>query len=81
MKNSTTAMTEWISMEDGTINIDWSQVFDNAMNYDIGDQCFDARLAKIISVVHRNAFERGFAAGCATKHPQEALLAYTGGNA
>lgn len=74
-------MTEWITMEGDSIQIDWSQVFDHAIDYDAGDNRFDARLAKLISVVHRNAFERGFAAGCATKHPQEALLAYTGGNA
>lgn len=74
-------MNEWAKMEGDAIEIDWAQVFDHAMSYDSGDKSFDARLAKLISFVHRHGFERGFTAGCATKHPQESLLAYTGGNA
>jgi|DEB3_MinimDraft_2_1074329.scaffolds.fasta_scaffold02318_6 hypothetical protein len=74
-------MTEWAYMTEDSIEIDWSQVFDNAMNYDAGDKCFDARLAKLITMVQRYSFERGFEAGCNAKHPQERLLAYTGGQA
>jgi hypothetical protein len=51
------------------------------MNYDAGDKCFDARLAKLITMVQRYSFERGFEAGCNAKHSQERLLAYTGGQA
>jgi len=74
-------MTEWAFMEGDQIDIDWSTVFDYAMSYDAGDKCFDARLAKLIATVQRMSFEKGFAAGCATKHQQESLLAYTAGHA
>jgi len=74
-------MTEWASMEGDSIVIDWSQVFDNAMNYDAGDKCFDARLAKLITLVQRYAYEKGFEEGLNHDVATSKLLAKTGGNA
>jgi len=75
------AMTDWAELNNGIIHIEWQEVFDNANSYDAGDKSFDAQLGKLISEVHRFAFEKGFSAGCASKHPQEVLLSYTGGRA
>lgn len=74
-------MTDWAYVDGEIIQIDWSEVFDNASNYDAGDTSFDAQLGKLISMVQRRAFERGYLSGCQSKHPQDVLLSYTGGNA
>ena len=74
-------MTEWAYLDDDSIHIDWSQVFDNAMNYDAGGKCFDARLAKLITLVQRYAYEKGFEEGLNHDATTAKLLAKTGGNA
>jgi hypothetical protein len=74
-------MTDWAYVDGETLHINWAEVFDHANYYDAGDTSFDAQLGKLISMIHRGAFERGFESGCKTTHPKEILLAYTMGNA
>lgn len=72
----------WIDVsEDGRPLIDWEQAIDNAMAFDAGDRGQDASLGKLITMVQRMAFERGFEAGINTKSSQEHLLLLTMGNA
>lgn len=76
-------MTDWLHLEtkDGSLFIDWDEIFFNANQYDFGDTSFDSQLGKIISLVQKEAFEKGFSAGLEQKSPLSKLLVQTGGRA
>ena len=74
-------MVEWAEVKDGNLVIDWNEVFDKSQDYDHGERSFDSALGKLIALVQKNAFERGFIAGIDARHPEQRLLGYTGGNA
>ena len=72
---------EWAEVnKDGNLVIDWNEVFDKSQDYDHGERTFDSALGKLIALVQKNAFERGFIAGIDARHPEQRLLGYTGGN-
>lgn len=75
-------MIKWAEVNDnGDLVIDWQQVFDNSQDYDHGLKTYGTSLAKIIALVQKDSFEKGFLAGMDAKHPEQRLLAYTGGHA
>lgn len=75
-------MIKWAEVNDnGDLVIDWQQVFDNSQDYDHGLKTYGTSLAKIIALVQKDSFEKGFLAGIDAKHPEQRLLAYTGGHA
>ena len=76
-------MTDWLHLEtrDGSLFIDWDEIFFNANQYDFGDKSFDSQLGKIISLVQKEAFEKGFSAGLEQTSPLSKLLVQTGGRA
>ena len=61
--------------------IDWDAALLLSMDFDAGDRDEDAAWGKILTSVQRMAFERGYAAGCESKHPSAKLLSLTMGNA
>jgi hypothetical protein len=74
-------MNEWADVSDkGELIIDWDAVFELSLEYDDGMRDFDASLAKLISLVQRFSFERGFEEGIRANKPIEALLTMTMGN-
>lgn len=74
-------MIEWAEInEKGDLVIDWNEVFDNSQDYDQGLKTYGTSLAKIIALVQKDAFEKGYLAGMDAKHPEQRLLAYTGGH-
>lgn len=74
-------MIDWAEVnEKGDLVIDWNEVFDNSQDYDHGLKTYGTSLAKIIALVQKDAFEKGFLAGMDAKHPEQRLLAYTGGH-
>lgn len=75
-------MIDWAEVnEKGDLVIDWNEVFDNSQDYDHGLKTYGTSLAKIIALVQKDAFEKGYLAGMDAKHPEQRLLAYTGGHA
>jgi hypothetical protein len=75
-------MVEWAEVnKDGNLVIDWNEVFENSQEYDLGRRTFDSALGKLIAMVQKTSFEKGFLAGIDAKHPEQRLLGYTGGNA
>jgi hypothetical protein len=74
-------MTDWAYLDGDSLVIDWSQVFDNAMNYDAGDKSYDSTLAKLLTLLQRYSFEKGFEEGLNHEAATSKLLAKTGGNA
>ena len=67
--------------DDGELIIDWDTAILLSMDFDAGYRDDETAWGKILISVQRMAFERGYAAGCESKHPREALLALTMGNA
>ena len=67
--------------EDGELLIDWDAVILLSMDFDAGHRDNETSWGKILISVQRMAFERGYAAGCLSKHPRDGLLAFTMGNA
>ncbi len=69
--------------EDGEPLIDWDEAVQKAQLFDGGDREYDAALGKILVQVQREAYERGFRDGLASKGASEQMnaLTFTGGTA
>lgn len=75
-------MNEWAHVDDdGKLCIDWETIFEQSIDYDAGANDYDAQLAKLITLIQKFSFERGYEAGIRAKHPVENLLCLTMGNA
>ena len=75
-------MNEWANInDDGELYIDWDMIFELSQEFDMGIKDYDASLAKLITLIQRLSFERGYEAGIRANKPIEALLTMTMGNA
>jgi hypothetical protein len=75
-------MTEWLDLDtDGSLIIDWEEVFFQSNEYDLGDRRFDSCLGKLVALVQKEAFEKGLKAGTDPDFPISRLLLETGGSA
>ena len=66
-------------MRDDDLVIDWEEVRMNSNMYDRGHRNRDAEMGKLISVIQRECFERGFEEGVKANGLRQ-LLYVTGGN-
>lgn len=73
-------MFTWAHMNDDEIVIDWEEVRMNSNMYDRGHRNMDAEMGKLISIIQRECFERGFEEGAKATEMRK-LLFLTAGNA
>lgn len=64
---------------DGDLVIDWDEVRMNSDMFDRGHRNRDAEMGKLIAVISRESWERGFAEGAQADGVKQ-LLYMTGGN-
>jgi hypothetical protein len=73
-------MLTWAHIRhDGDLVIDWEEVHINSNMYDRGHRNHEAELGKLIAVIQRMCFERGFEEGVKANGLRQ-LLYETGGN-
>ena len=72
-------MFTWAHMNDDDLIIDWEEVRMNSNMYDRGHRNSDAEMGKLISVIQRACFEKGFEEGVKSSDLRQ-LLYMTGGN-
>ena len=54
-------MNEWANInDDGELYIDWDMIFELSQEFDMGIKDYDASLAKLITLIQRLSFERGY---------------------
>ena len=75
-------MVEWAEInKNGDLVINWEEVFENSQDYDHGKRTYDSTLGKLIALVQKEAFEKGFSRGLEQNSPLSKLLVQTGGRA
>ena len=66
---------------EGELLIDWEEAITNADAFDSGSREYDAGFGKLIVMLQRTSFEKGFKKGISSKDGTSILLADTKGNA
>jgi hypothetical protein len=73
---------QWADVSnEGELLIDWEEAIANAEAFDSGARDYDAGFGKLIIMVQRMSFERGFKEGIDSKDNTSNLLSLTCGNA
>jgi hypothetical protein len=73
-------MFTWAHIDkDGDLVIDWEEVRMNSNMFDRGHRNHDAEMGKLLSIIQRMCFERGFEEGVKANGLRQ-LLYETGGN-
>ena len=73
---------QWADVSnEGELLIDWEEAIANAEAFDSGARDYDAGFGKLIIMVQRMSFERGFKEGIDSKENTSKLLSLTCGNA
>jgi len=66
---------------DGELVLDWDEVASYSRKFDRGYRTYDAALAKMISIIQKASYERGFREGLRSQNLGEQWLAQVAGNA
>lgn len=73
-------MFTWAHIDkDGDLVIDWEEVRMNSNMFDRGHRNHDAEMGKLLSIISRESWERGFSEGAKSEGLRQ-LLYMTGGN-
>jgi hypothetical protein len=74
-------MQSWADVTDGgDLVLDWDEVIAYSRKFDRGYRNYNAALAKMISIIQREAWERGYREGVIAQGTERSLF-LTGGNA
>ncbi len=78
--DSTKGMRPWAKLTDGgELVLDWEEVIDYSREFDRGYRNYNSTLAKMISIIQREAWERGYHDGVVAQGTERSLF-MTGGN-
>ena len=75
-------MQTWADVtNDGELVLDWDEVASYSRKFDRGYRTYDAALAKMISIIQQDAYERGFQEGLQRQASAALWLGQAEGNA